>query len=110
MYIHRLTDDGECTATYIHWLTDECTRLCSSIVAIFLGSFTEEYITFIFLGTEEYKITEEWTMFSCSGSYLDKNNILKPTFITLIEEGHKAFEAYRADFKELFLSRCEVTR
>jgi hypothetical protein len=45
-----------------------------------------------------------------NGSDLDKNNILKPTFDTLTEEGRKAFEAYRADFNELFLSRCEVTR
>jgi hypothetical protein len=33
---------------------------------------------------------------------------MKPTFDTLTEEGHKAFEAYRADLKELFLSHCEV--
>jgi hypothetical protein len=43
-------------------------------------------------------------------SDLDKNNILKPTFDILIEEGHKAFEAYRADLKDLFLSCGEVTR
>jgi hypothetical protein len=29
---------------------------------------------------------------------------------SLTEEGRKAFEAYRANLKELFLSRCEVTR
>jgi hypothetical protein len=45
-----------------------------------------------------------------NGSSLDKNNILKSTFNTLTEEGHKAFEAYRANLEELFLSRCEVTR
>jgi hypothetical protein len=45
-----------------------------------------------------------------NGSDLDKGNILKPTFNTLTEEGHKAFEAYRANLEELFLSRCEVTR
>jgi hypothetical protein len=33
---------------------------------------------------------------------------MKPTFDTLTEEGHKAFEAYRTDLKELFLSHCEV--
>jgi hypothetical protein len=44
-----------------------------------------------------------------NGSDLDKNNILKPTFDTLTEEGHKAFEAYHAAFKELFLSCCEMT-
>jgi hypothetical protein len=43
-------------------------------------------------------------------SDLDKNNIIKPTFETLMEEGHKAFEAYRANLKELFLLCCEVTR
>jgi hypothetical protein len=44
-----------------------------------------------------------------NGSDLNKNNILKPTFNTLTEEGRKAFEAYRANLKELFLSCCEVT-
>jgi hypothetical protein len=70
-YIHRLTD--ECTATYIHRLTneytatcihrliDECTGLYSWVDAIFLDSGTVEYITVIFLGTEEYKSTEECT-------------------------------------------------
>jgi hypothetical protein len=47
---------------------------------------------------------------STNGSDLDKNNIVKPTFDTLTKEGRKAFDAYRADFEELFLSRCEVTR
>jgi hypothetical protein len=40
---------------------------------------------------------------SRNGSDLDKGNILKPAFNTLIEEGRKVF-------KELFLSHCEVTR
>jgi hypothetical protein len=35
-------------------------------MAIFLNSGTEEYIIVIFLGTEEYKIIEECTMFSYS--------------------------------------------
>jgi hypothetical protein len=39
---------------------------------------------------------------------IDKGNILKPTFDTLTEEGHKAFEAYHANLEELFLLRCEV--
>jgi hypothetical protein len=43
-------------------------------------------------------------------SDLDKGNILQPTFDTLTEEGRKAFETYLADLRELFLSRCEVTR
>jgi hypothetical protein len=45
-----------------------------------------------------------------NGSDLDKDNILKPTFDTLMEEGRQTFEAYIADLRELFLSRCEVTR
>jgi hypothetical protein len=45
-----------------------------------------------------------------NGSNLNKNNILKPTFDTLMEVGRKAFEAYLADLEELFLSRCEVMR
>jgi hypothetical protein len=44
-----------------------------------------------------------------NGSNLDKGNILKPTFDTLMEEGRKAFEAYCANLEELFLSCCEVT-
>jgi hypothetical protein len=40
-----------------------------------------------------------------NGSDQDKGNILKPTFDTLMEEGRKAFEAYRANLEELFLSR-----
>jgi hypothetical protein len=43
-------------------------------------------------------------------SNLGKNNILKTTFDTLMEEGQKAFEAYRVDFKELFLTHCKVMR
>jgi hypothetical protein len=46
---------------------------------------------------------------SHNGSDLDMGNILKPTFDTLTEEGHKAFEAYHANLEELFLSHCEVT-
>jgi hypothetical protein len=43
-------------------------------------------------------------------SNLDKGNILKPTIDTLTDEDCKAFEAYRTNLEELFLSRCEVTR
>jgi hypothetical protein len=32
-------------------------------------------------------------------SDLDENNILKPTFDTLTEEGRMAFRGYRADFE-----------
>jgi hypothetical protein len=46
---------------------------------------------------------------SHNGSDLDKENILKPTFDTLAEEGHKAFEAYRTNLEVLSLSRCVVT-
>jgi hypothetical protein len=42
-------------------------------------------------------------------SDLDKGNILKPTFDTLMEEGHNAFEAYCANLKEIFLSCYEMT-
>jgi hypothetical protein len=41
---------------------------------------------------------------------LDKGNILKPTFDTLMEEGCQAFEAYITDLRDLFLSCCEVMR
>jgi hypothetical protein len=51
---------------YIHQLTDERTILYSSVISIFLSSGAEEYITVIFLGTEEYKSTDEFTLFSCS--------------------------------------------
>jgi hypothetical protein len=44
-----------------------------------------------------------------NGSDLNKGNILKPNFNTLTEEGCKAFEAYRANLEELFLSHCGVT-
>jgi hypothetical protein len=43
-----------------------------------------------------------------NGSDLDKGNILKPTFDTLMEDGHKAFKAYHANLEEPFLSHCEV--
>jgi hypothetical protein len=43
-----------------------------------------------------------------NGSNLNKNNFIKPTFDTLMEEGRKALEGYRADLKELFYSRYEV--
>jgi hypothetical protein len=43
-----------------------------------------------------------------NGSDLDKGNILKPTFDTLMGGG--AFKAYRTNLEELFLSRCEVMR
>jgi hypothetical protein len=46
---------------------------------------------------------------STNRSNLDKNNILKPTFDTLTEEGRKAFEAYLTNLEELFLSCCELT-
>jgi hypothetical protein len=44
------------------------------------------------------------------GSDIEKGNILKPTFDTLTEEGHKAFKAYHANLEELFLSRSEMMR
>jgi hypothetical protein len=45
-----------------------------------------------------------------NGSNLDTNNIFKPTFDTLMDEGCKAFEPYRANLKVLFLLCCEVMR
>jgi hypothetical protein len=48
--------------------------------------------------------------YNTNGSDHDKSNIIKPTFDTLMDEGHKAFEAYHDNLKELFLSRYEVTR
>jgi hypothetical protein len=41
-------------------------------------------------------------------SDLNNGNILKPTFDTPMEDGHKAFKAYLTNLKELFLLRCEV--
>jgi hypothetical protein len=46
--------------------------------------------------------------FGNNGSDLDKGNILKPTFDTLMEEGRKAFKVCHTNLEELFLSRCEV--
>jgi hypothetical protein len=40
-----------------------------------------------------------------NGSDLGKGNILNPTFDTLSGKDRKAFEAYRANPEELFLSR-----
>jgi hypothetical protein len=44
-----------------------------------------------------------------NGSNIKMNNILKPIFDTLTRESRKAFEAYRANLEEIFLSHCEVT-
>jgi hypothetical protein len=44
------------------------------------------------------------------GSDLDKGNILRPTFDTLMEEGRRAFEAYITGLREHFLLHCEVMR
>jgi hypothetical protein len=46
--------------------TDEYTTLRSSVTDTFLGFGTEDYISVILLGTEEYKKTKEGTLFSCS--------------------------------------------
>jgi hypothetical protein len=43
-----------------------------------------------------------------NGFDLDKGNILKPTFDTLMEEGCRAFKAYLTDLTKLFLLCCEV--
>jgi hypothetical protein len=46
---------------------------------------------------------------STNASDLDKNNIVEPTFDTLMEEVRKVLEACRTDLEELFYSRYEVT-
>jgi hypothetical protein len=38
-----------------------------------------------------------------NGSDLNKENILKPTFDTLTEDGWQAFKAYITDIREIFL-------
>jgi hypothetical protein len=63
-YICGLTDEH--TWSYIRQLIDEHTILYLSVTSIFLSSGTKEYIAFILLGTEEYKSTDEFTLFSCS--------------------------------------------
>jgi hypothetical protein len=45
-----------------------------------------------------------------NGSDLNRNNIIKPTFDTLMEEGHKALESYYTDLDELFYSCYKVMR
>jgi hypothetical protein len=45
-----------------------------------------------------------------NGSDLHKDNIIKLTFDTLMEEDHKALEAYRTEVDDLFYSCYEVTR
>jgi hypothetical protein len=47
---------------------------------------------------------------SHNGSDLDKGNILKPSFDTLMKVGRKEFKVYCANLEELFLTCCEVTR
>jgi hypothetical protein len=47
--------------------------------------------------------------FGTNRSDLDKNNIIKPTFDTLMEEDRKVFEAYRAEVDELLYLHYEVT-
>jgi hypothetical protein len=63
-YICGLTDEH--MWPYIRQLIDEHTILYLSVTSIFLSSGTEEYITVILLGTEKYKSTDEFTLFSCS--------------------------------------------
>jgi hypothetical protein len=63
-YVCRLTD--ECTVIYIRRLTDKYSDLRSSMLDIFLGICIKEYILVIFISTEEYNKTEEYTLLSCS--------------------------------------------
>jgi hypothetical protein len=48
--------------------------------------------------------------FDHNGFNLNKGNILMPTFDTMMEKGHKAFEVYHVNLEELFLSHCDVTQ
>jgi hypothetical protein len=43
-------------------------------------------------------------------SDLDKNNIIKPAFDTLTDEGRKALECYRVNLDELFYLCYDVMR
>jgi hypothetical protein len=43
-----------------------------------------------------------------NGSDLSKENIIKPTFDTLMEEDSKVLEAYRTDVDEFFCSHYKV--
>jgi hypothetical protein len=45
-----------------------------------------------------------------NGSDLKMDNVIKPTFDNLIEEDHKALEAYHVEVDELFFSCYEVMR
>jgi hypothetical protein len=54
------------TARNIRRLTDECTGLSSSVEATFLDAGIKENSPIIFLGIEEYNVTEECTLVSCS--------------------------------------------
>jgi hypothetical protein len=47
--------------------------------------------------------------YDANRSNLDKNNIIKPTFDTLTDESHKAFETYCTDLEVLFLSHYKMT-
>jgi hypothetical protein len=46
--------------------------------------------------------------FGTNGSDLDKNNFIKPTLDTLMQDGRKALESYHANLDELFYSCYEV--
>jgi hypothetical protein len=48
--------------------------------------------------------------FGVNRSDRDKNNIIKPTFDTLMKEGRKVLEGYHTDLEELFYSRYKVTQ
>jgi hypothetical protein len=54
---------------YICWLVRYVRQLTNEHTGhIFVGLGTEEYISVIFLGIEEFKKTEECLLFSCSVS------------------------------------------
>jgi hypothetical protein len=76
---------------------------CSFCVRIYFGDSTRKLITSSTLNMKGGNSGN-------NGSDLDKGNIIKLTFNTLTEKDRKAFEAYRANFEEISLSRCEVMR
>jgi hypothetical protein len=47
---------------------------------------------------------------STNRSDLNKNNIIKPTFDTLMEEGCTTFETYHTNLEKVFLSHYKMMR
>jgi hypothetical protein len=62
--IHSSVD--ECTVTHMRRLINEYSGLYFSVPSTFLDFGTKEFSSVIFLGTKEYKISEEDILFSSS--------------------------------------------